>query len=217
MKWNIIKTALKSFFQDFKEMERRNYWNNKWPMNDLTYSALGKFSMDVRNLIVSRSNILDKYLKLFDEFKTDDEKALKVLEFVTKELRYKSDDVYFGRAEWWQHPELTIQLGSGDCEDFALLIASLLRCSGVPAYKIKVCAGWVKIPGNKKGGHAYCIYLADDNEWYVLDGTYYANQSIKNFKKIPHKNNKNYLDIWWTFNDTYSWNQKSMNISDEVK
>lgn len=160
--------------------------------------------MDVRNLVVNKSSVLNPILTE----KTYDGKALAILKLVKKRITYKSDKHTYNAAEYWQHPELTWQKGIWDCEDGALLIASLMRMVGIPAYRVKVCAGWVETKGGR-GGHAYVIYLADNNEWYVLDWCYYGNESISNFLVTPHKSNPKYQEIWWTFNDKYTWAQKS--------
>jgi len=95
-----------------------------------------------------------------------------------------------------------------NCDDHGLLIASLCRMCGIPAYRIKVAAGNV-ITSAGKGGHAYAIYLADDNEWYTLDSTFYPRESKLNFLTKPQNQNERYSDIWFTFNDLWCWAQKS--------
>lgn len=98
-----------------------------------------------------------------------------------------------------------------NCEDGAILLASLLRIAGIPAYRVKLCAGWVK---SKKGieGHAYVIYLADDNKWYTLDWCYWPDASDFNFKKTSHEKNSDYQEIWWTANDENTWAQTQVTV-----
>jgi len=189
--------------------ETADMWNNKWPMAPIIYKAQGTYLMDVRNLVFNRSYVLEKTSKYL--IGTDDEKALAALKKVKLILTYVSDDSNYNVAEFWQDPEITIQSCKGDCEDGAILLASLMRCAGIPAYRVKICAGWVKTTDGR-GGHAYVIYLADDGNWYPLDWCYYGNESIKNFLKVPHKDNTNYQDIWWTFNDEYSWAQTTTRL-----
>lgn len=208
---NWLKSLLDRKFEEVDE--RAEYWNNKWPRNEITYSArwdnATRYKMDVRHMILNKSHVLRHTARQFTG--SDDEKAIDILKFVKNNLVYVSDSYNYNQAEYWQHPEITAQKSTGDCEDGALLIASLMRLSGIPAYKLKVCAGWVK-SGDGRGGHAYVIYLADDDEWYVLDWCYYGNESIDNFKKVPHKHNDKYQEIWWTFNDEYTWAQKSTKL-----
>ena len=202
---NIHAETISRFLAD--ESDRATFWNNKWAKNKVTYKAQ-EVKRDVRNLIPTKSYLLPN-LKTNE---SDDALALKTLKFVKSTIKYKGDLETHKMTEFWQHPEETYQTKVGDCEDGALLIASLLRIAGVPAYKVKICAGWVKT-ADTRGGHCYVIYLAEDDNWYVLDWCYYGTESQTNFKKIPHKDNSNYEEIWWTANDKYTWSQKSTVIN----
>jgi hypothetical protein len=207
------------FFKKKKEepmtLQGADYWDNKWPKNKVTYRARGRYSMDIRNLILNRSYILDTVVaaksKKNAQGNNYDEMAKALLNFVIDHMTYKSDDSVYDKPEFWQHPEITLAMGIGDCEDGALLLASLMRVAGIPAYRVKLCAGWVKSSGGQEG-HAYVIYLADDNKWYTLDWCYWPSDSINNYKRNPHEGNKNYKDIWWTANDENSWAQNSVQI-----
>lgn len=98
------------------------------------------------------------------------------------------------------------------CEDGGILLASLMRCAGIPSYRVKLCAGWVKTDKGQEG-HAYVIYLADDDEWYVLDWCYWPNESVKNFLKLKHnKQTSKYKEIWWTANDEFTWAQTNTEV-----
>lgn len=102
---------------------------------------------------------------------------------------------------------------SHQCEDGALLIASMMRIAGVPAYRIKVCAGWVQDPRNKNNwcGHAYTIYLTDQGKWVCLDWCYWPDRTPMKDRKA-HSELEKYKEIWFTFNDEFSWSQKSTKI-----
>lgn len=192
------------------------YWDNKWPKSEVTYKARGRYFMDVRNLFINRSYILNRVADgnagknaTGDNY---DEMALTLLKYVVRNFTYESDDAQYSTPEFWQDPEIMMQSGKGDCEDGALLLASLMRCAGIPAYRVKLCAGWVKSKGGQEG-HAYVVYLADDDKWYVLDWCYWADESIRNFLKKPHdQQTDKYKDIWWTANDEYTWAQTSTHV-----
>jgi hypothetical protein len=208
--WDSIKKLLTPKKKSFDE-QQADYWDNKWPKASITYGARGykgkRHRMDVRNTMVTKSVILQSYKKSG----TYDNIALALLREVKRKITYVSDSHNYNEAEYWQAPEITLSKGNGDCEDGALLLASLMRMSGIPAYRVKVCAGWVKTSSGR-GGHAYVIYLADDGNWYPLDWCYYGTESERNFKKIPHKDNSKYQEIWWTFNDQYAWSQKDTRL-----
>ncbi len=192
--------------------ELKEYWDNKWSKNKVIYKAQGNIKRDVRNLILTKSYILQP---IADKFKdqTNDKKALNILRYVKTNLSYISDITTHKVPEFWQNPEETWQTKKGDCEDGALLIASLMRMAGVPSYRIKLCAGFV-IQNNKKIGHAYVIYLSEkNNEWYTLDWCFYYLESVKAFNKTLHKDMSNYQGIWWTANDEFTWAQRSTIIN----
>jgi hypothetical protein len=159
-----------------------------------------------------------------------------------KLLRYSYDDENFQTTEFWQFPFETIMQNVGDCEDGALLIASLAINAGVPAYRIKVAVGNVSnfeylrsqgkdvqlnpnlnpkyigtdIRDISEGGHAYCIYLASDNNWRVIDWCYYQDAAVPVLQKPLAKNGGFggcYLDTWFTFNSQHSWAQKSLEVA----
>ncbi len=56
-------------------------------------------------------------------------------------LHYALDADAHGVADYWQTPQETIALGSGDCEDYAILFTSLLRAYGVPGDQVYVALG----------------------------------------------------------------------------
>jgi len=198
-----------------EEQADAEYWNNKWKKNKVVYQNSDGTKFDVRNKIITKSSLIEGRVKRL-KGKTHDETALNVLKFVGRYLTYLPDRYNkLKQPEYWYDPETTWQMKQGDCEDGALLIISICRMLGIPAYRIKACAGWVKVK-NKKEGHCYAIYLADDGEWYNLDWCYWHKESVANFKKVPHKDNEKYGEIWFTFNDELCWAQKSTKIG-EVK
>ncbi len=42
-------------------------------------------------------------------------------------IRYRADNILFNRLEYWQTPKETLDLGHGDCEDWAVTTLSLIR------------------------------------------------------------------------------------------
>ncbi|MEM2619590.1 MAG: transglutaminase-like cysteine peptidase [Candidatus Hadarchaeales archaeon] len=88
------------------------------------------------------------------------------------DITYTSDYQLHGVLEYWQFPHETIQLGEGDCEDFAILLCTLFRAWGIPANEVCVVLG-EDAQGNR---HAYLAeqyyyehyyYLWD--EWRILE------------------------------------------------
>jgi hypothetical protein len=70
-------------------------------------------------------------------------------------------------TELFQTPLTTIRLKAGDCDDYAILIASMLGCVGI---KNKLCI--LKING--RWAHIFCVALVNDGghlHRLTLDGT----------------------------------------------
>jgi predicted flap endonuclease-1-like 5' DNA nuclease len=116
-----------------------------------------------------------------------------------------------------------------NCEDGAILIAGLLINAGIPSWRVKVCAAQVIAdpifaPSDTElGGHAYCIYLADRSEserkleWVVLDWCYLQDPEVPIEKKPLAGDGGQegaYKDIWFTFNDQYSWAQNAFEVKE---
>ncbi len=101
----------------------------------------------------------------------------------------RDDEPYIG--DYWMNADYYLSNGLvGDCEDFAIGIASILEAKGVP----NMIVGRTGINGS---GHIYTQYFYND-EYYtaeVLNGNYY-NYGLRNdyiTKKYKHV---------WMFNAT---------------
>jgi len=116
-----------------------------------------------------------------------------------------------------------------NCEDGAILIAALMINAGVPSFRVKVTAGSVLADPNVApsedniGGHGYAIYLADRSdserglEWVILDWCYLPDPDTPIEKKPLAKNGGHdnaYKDVWFTFNDEYSWAQNDFEVKE---
>jgi hypothetical protein len=198
-----------------------SYWNDKWPKSPIIYNARtlktahDRIGVDVKNFIKSDDEILKSVIQKYNLKKpTFDETALAIQQFVVGTLQYKYDVDVNLVPEFWQFPFETLYSKVGDCEDGAILITSLCVNAGIPEWRVKVAAGAVQPkPTAPEGGHGYSIYLADDNEWRILDWCYYQDSSIPINEKPLAKNGgqmNSYKGVWFTFNSQYSWNQTSL-------
>lgn len=204
-------------------LRNEDYYNNKWSKAPIVYSGRAlrgkkdRIGVDVKNFISTNDELLKDIVNKYSLRKrTHDETAHAVQKWVVKFLTYKYDDELNLTPEFWQFPFETLQSQHGDCEDGAILITALMIAAGIPSWRVKVAAGYVRSsPTAPQGGHAYCIYLADDGEWRVIDWCYYEDSSLPINRKPLAKNGgyKNcYGDVWFTFNNEYSWNQTSLTI-----
>lgn len=199
-------------------------WNKQWTRSPVVYNARSsidkkkRIEVDVRNFIWNKSSVLETIVNSItspnDALQV---KVWKIMRWVQNNITYIGDEKSSGSKEFWQFPAETIALRTGDCEDMSILMVSLIRVAGCPAYRIKVAAGLVKTGKNAEtGGHAYPVYLREDDTWVVLDPCYYPTRtSIA--KRPEHKNMSKYKDIWFTFNDEYTWAQKSFNLSGRLR
>ena len=215
-----------------------NYWNDKWVTAPIIYTGRAlrgesynkQIDVDVKAFIKRNDAILWHVLTQLELRKdTPNETALAVQNFVCNFLKYKYDDDSVECPEFWLFPFEAIQSEIGDCEDGAILIASLLINAGVPSWRVKVCAAQVMAdpvfaPSDTElGGHAYCIYLADrpDSdrklEWVILDWCYLQDPEVPIETKPLARNGGTegaYRDIWFTFNDENSWAQSSFEVKE---
>ena len=84
-----------------------------------------------------------------------------IRDWVADNIDYMSDKERWGE-DYWQTPEETLSYRTGDCEDFSILLCSLLRAYGINATQVYVALG--VDDGSEEPGHAFLI-----EDWY-LDG-----------------------------------------------
>ena len=79
-----------------------------------------------------------------------------IRDWVAINIDYMPDEKHWGK-DYWQTPEETLTYRTGDCEDFSILLCSLLRTYGIDAERIYVALG----VDNGKDGHAFLL-----EDWY---------------------------------------------------
>ncbi|NVM46912.1 MAG: DUF4332 domain-containing protein [Candidatus Lokiarchaeota archaeon] len=215
-----------------------DYWNSKWDTAPIIYTGRAlrgesyykQIDVDVKAFIKKNDAILWHVLTQVGLRKdTPNETALAIQNFVCSFLKYIYDDIASECPEFWLFPFEAIQSEIGDCEDGAILIASLLINAGIPSWRVKVCAAQVMAdpvfaPSDEElGGHAYCIYLADRPEserkleWVILDWCYLQDPEVSIENKPLARNGGTegaYRDIWFTFNDEQSYAQSSFEVKE---
>jgi transglutaminase-like putative cysteine protease len=108
---------------------------------------------------------------------SNDDKATDIIQWVLNNFPYATDEDNYGYDELWIPPIFALKQGSGDCEDGAFLVHSLLLHAGIPYDRIRTYGGFVDAgEGAASGGHAWTAYRREsDDEWVVLDSSYYPN------------------------------------------
>jgi predicted transglutaminase-like cysteine proteinase len=84
--------------------------------------------------------------------------------WVGDNIQYRHDDEVYGVQEYWQFGNETVSLRTGDCEDFAILLCSLLRAAGYSPNDVYVVIG-----KNANGYHAWVKINLGSLGWYNLE------------------------------------------------
>jgi hypothetical protein len=109
----------------------------------------------------------------------------------------------YGRAEVWQPPVITLKKGTGDCEDAALLIHSLMLNAGIPWSRIRTYGGEVEVDGSSLG-HAWTAYKREsDDEWIVLDSFVFPTLKLID-DRIPMRLDRLYANNFFFITEKYS-------------
>ncbi len=216
-----------------------DYWNDKWVKQPIIYTGRAlrgssynkQIDVDVKAFIKNNDEILRHVIKEAKLKKdTYNATALACQKFVCEMFTYKFDEETSDCVEFWQFPFESIQSAVGDCEDGAILIASLCINAGIPSWRVKCIGGAVlpdptapAVPGEELGGHGWTIYLADradserQLEWVILDWCYCPDQEIDvEDKPLARDGGQEsaYKDVWFTYNDEYSWAPEQVKITE---
>lgn len=153
-----------------------------------------------------------------------DEAVIDSLKLVISQVRYKPDQAEWRMPEYWQTAGETVDLGTGDCEDGAVLLYVICRHSGVPAERLLLFAGDVQDPLDKNNvvGHCALFYRPDNYplNFAILDWCYYEDKRPINDRHLytvfdqyvfgysaasPNKViDKRYVKGWFWFNESKS-------------
>lgn len=90
-----------------------------------------------------------------------------IKQWVATHITYESDPSVHGQKEYWQLPSETLSLGTGDCEDFAILLCTLYRAYGIPADEVYVGGGFPIDP--KESGHAFLFEHWSTCQWRATE------------------------------------------------
>lgn len=221
---DLIIALYNSLPKEVEEVPRskllEDYYNKKYPIVPIFYNGrvqIGsntQFKVDVRDFFTLNDQILNdivKSLKLSTQ--TDNQKAVSCLRWVIENIPYKSDQENYKQGEFWCMPFETLNKRSADCEDLSILLANLMIIAGIPSWKIRLVAGYVFEPIKKiQAGHVYITFFDEMNEkWVILDSCYYPN--LKRIEdREEYKKEKMYQEVWFSWNDKYSWNTSEADI-----
>lgn len=107
-----------------------------------------------------------------------------IRDWVAINIDYKSDEERWDVDDYWQTPEETLSYSTGDCEDFAILLCSLLRAYGIDAERVYVALGI----DDEEFGHAFLIEnWYHDGEWRRIESQAPAQLSSRRSRFGPPK------------------------------
>src|SRR5436190_7220679 len=133
-----------------------------------------------------------------------DHRADVIAAFVSEKFTYKLKP---GTGnDPWQFPDETLSLGSGDCEDLAFLIASLLLASGVSSFNVRVALGkcgiWRK--GRRTDHpHAWVMYKTERGYWRLIEPAL-ARRRSGSFARQTVADRVDYIPQY-LLNDSHLW------------
>jgi hypothetical protein len=134
------------------------------------------------------------------KLKNDDDKIKAILKYWKNGgkggLVYKNDLTVYEAQEYWATVDEILDKKTDDCDGFSNIIYHSALLAGIPDYRLFKVAGSVV-----GGGHAYCVYRANNGLEYPIDGCYWTNISIR--MTIPYSMRKEYFNgesEWFRFN-----------------
>jgi hypothetical protein len=138
----------------------------------------------------------------------------RILRLYPQPSSYRFDSEKHKKPDYWQSPFETLRDGTGDCDDWGILLYATLRRAGVPSWRLKCVVTDVVQNGNPAGAHFNLIYLSKkDYEWYTLEGTWYPSVALSRYGKLPRKSSTDlYARIWFTFNEEKVWAQHDFKV-----
>lgn len=138
-----------------------------------------------------------------------------IRDWVAINIDYVSDEQRWGE-DHWQTPKETLSYRTGDCEDFSILLCSLLRTYGIDAERVYVALG--VDGGSEEPGHAFLIEdWYRDGEWRRVESQ--APTQLSSWQSwfglsIPDSRLDEY-EITVTFNDLCYYDDEPFSGSEE--
>lgn len=134
-----------------KIFHKRFYWDHEKPEVIILLDNRGlKFKLDIRNFFVNRHN---QELQFAKDMSIDE-----IQQWIMQNIKSVADS-----KEFWQLPFETLARRAGDCEDKNVLMANLIRVSGLEDWRVRLNYGMTNA-----GPHVWVTYF-DGRKWVPLD------------------------------------------------
>ena len=215
----IKKLEIMPLINQFEE-----FWNSKKPKADIFYQGRSiptdinvQVSIDVRSFIILNDSEIFNDLRqnslLVEQNPTMplNDLILKIYKHTrikpVNPYNYEFDDQAFKIGELWLFPFELRHYKQGDCDDWAIELASYLIQAGIPYWRVRCVAGttWNNF------GHLTVYALADDmKSWHHLNSTTPISMITANkLEDLPKSNDPNdgigIKDCWFSFNNVHAW------------
>ncbi len=201
--------------------EFADYWNFKRTPRDIYYkgrtlpNSKKMVNLDIRQLVVTNDFMIKNDIRkhrLFIKNPMKCDADIVKIYIHTKEneshpYKYATDEQIFGASEFWMFPFELREYKIGDCDDWAIEMASYLIQAGVPSFRVRCVAGMT----HSGFGHLTTYVLGDDmKNWYHLNSTspwYKRSQLWAYPKSNDPMDSIGIKDVWFSFNNVHTWSE----------
>ena len=188
-----------------------------------------RYDIDIRDFVISRDNAVlsravgeiadmlapnDRTLFFSRQAHSFDLRLRAVTAYLSKYIAYKANNNAKRHYDYWLFPDETLRMRSGDCEDRAFLLASLLLASGISSYSVRVVLGKIYDQTNRKSyDHVWVMYKNESGVWMLIEPLLHtrtagAPRRIAAKKKKTVEAQVEYIP-YFVLNDTHLWKLKS--------
>ena len=194
-----------------------------------------RYDIDIRDFITSKDNAVlgravgqvadmlapnDRTLFFSRQKHSFDLRLRAVTAYLSKHIAYEANDSAQRKYDYWLFPDETLRIGSGDCEDRAFLLASLLLASGVSSYSVRVALGKIYDQTNRISyDHVWVMYKNESGVWMLIEPLLHTRTAGAHARRLAAKKKKTgeattveYIP-YYVFNDTHLWKLKSNTTS----
>jgi hypothetical protein len=189
-----------------------------------------RYEIDIREYIANRDNaVIKRAIDHIAEGLSSSERGLflshkegsfdfrmrKVTEYLAERVEYVQGS---RRFDSWLFPEETLAKGSGDCEDRAFLLASLLLSSGISSYVVRVALGKLYNQRTQESrDHIWVMYKNESGLWMLIEPLLHSKRARQQGEALRKKSSRTTADTYeyvpyYVFNDSHLWSLKNNTI-----
>jgi hypothetical protein len=154
--------------------------------------TITKFPVDIREFITIENNAVIKHVinKIISVLPDAEQvkfykNAIGNFDFRVRKCQEYLKNISYSDAksnyDTWQFPEETLELKTGDCEDLAFMLASLIFSCGISDYCVRVALGKVinhaSTGKNQHWEHAWVMYQNENGVWEIIEPLLFARQT----------------------------------------